>query len=406
MPTKTTNILAINGGPKVRTQPMPPRRLFGPAERKAVERVFDYYQEKNLDFGYQGPFEQAYTDAFIRYLGVGGYADGVATGTGALYVALASLDLPKGSEILLSALAGDPGTVSSIILRELVPRLVDCGKNNYTIDAEQVIARMTPKTRALFVVHAGGMSAPMIEIMAAAKARGVLVLEDCSQAHGAMYRGQKVGTFGDVAAFSTMSRKNHATGGCGGVVYTKDQERFHLIRAHSDRGKPSWRQDFDDKEPGRYLFPALNWNIDEVSCAIGSSTLERVEDVRLGRLKLIRSIEQRLVKESNCCRAYPVPDEAAPFFLPVMLDSSALSCSKREFAEAVAAEGIPINPHYRTVVSEWPWVQQYLGDNFVPQNAISIRDRTFNLLFHEAFGEQEINDIIAAIVKVERAFKA
>ena len=406
MKTNPNTTLAINGGPKVRQNAMPGRRLFGAAERAAIDRVFAYYQERNLDFGYQGFFEQEYTDAFIKYLGVPGYADGVATGTGALYVALASLDLPKGSEVLLSALAGDPGTVSSIILRNLVPRLIDCGKDSYTVDAQQVVSRISEKTRALFIVHAGGMSAPMHEIMSAARERGILVLEDCSQAHGAMFHGQKVGTFGDVSAFSTMSRKNHATGGCGGVVYTTDLERFHLVRAHSDRGKPSWRADFNDKEPASYLFPALNLNIDEVSCAIGTSTLARVESVRHARLKIIRAIEARLKTDSISCSAYPVHDEAAPFFLPIMVNTEALRCNKREFAEAVAAEGIPINPHYRTVVSEWPWVQQYLGDNFVPCNAISVRDRSFNLLFHEAFGEQEIEDIITAIVKVEVAFKA
>ena len=406
MSTKASELLAIRGGPKVREKAMPPRRLFGPAERAAIDRVFEHYHNINLDFGYQGFFEQEYTNAFIKYLGVAGFADGVATGTGALYVALASLSLPAGSEVLLSALSGDPGTVSSIILRRLVPRLVDCGEDKYTIDAEQIVSRITPNTRAIFIVHAGGMSAPMTEIMAVAKERSILVLEDCSQAHGACYNGRKVGTFGDVAAFSTMSRKNHATGGCGGVVYTTSEERYHLVRAHSDRGKPSWRPDFNDKEPATYLFPALNWNIDEISCAIGTSTLARVETVRLGRLKFIRDLEVRLRNETISCRAYPVPDSAAPFFLPIMLNTERLRCNKREFADAVAAEGIPINPHYRTVVSEWPWAQSYLSDNFVPLNAISVRDRSFNLLFHEAFGAQEMSDIIAAITKVENAFLA
>jgi len=395
--------LAINGGPKVRERAMPPRRLFGAAEREAVTRVFDYYEAHGIDFSYQGFFENEYTDAFVKYLGVSGYADGIATGTGALYVALASLSLAKGSEVLISALAGDPGTVSSIILQGLVPRLIDCGKDIYTVDAETVAQRISPQTKALFIVHTGGISAPMTEIMAIAAQHNLLVLEDCSQAHGALYRGQRVGTFGDVAAFSTMSRKNHATGGCGGVVYSKSEERFRLMRAHSDRGKPSWRSDFNDKEPASYLFPALNWNTDEISSAIGTSTLARVEAVRLQRLALIHKIEARLNSETKSCRAYPVSDDAAPFFLPVMVNVDMLRCSKREFAEAVLAEGIPINPHYRTIVSEWPWAQPYLGDQVVPHNAISLRDRSFNLLFHEAFGPEEIDDIIAAIVKVEAA---
>lgn len=402
----STEKLAINGGPKVRQLPMPPRRLFGPAERAAIDRVFAYYHEKNLDFGYQGFFEQEYTSAFVKYLGVEGFADGVATGTGALYVALASLDLPAGSEILISALAGDPGTISSIILRGHTVRLIDNAKDQYTVDANSVLERISPKTRALFIVHAAGIAAPIEQIVKVAREKNILVLEDCSQAHGASRNGQKVGTFGDVAGFSTMSRKNHATGGCGGVVFTRDQERYHLIRAHSDRGKPSWRADFDDKEPSKYLFPALNWNIDEVSCAIGSSTLARVETVRLTRLKLIRLLDSKLESETFSCRAFPMSDQTAPFFLPIRVIPGTLRCSKREFAQAVAAEGIPINPHYRTIISEWPWAQPYLSDDFIPKNALEIRDNTFNLLFHEAFGDQEICDIISALKKVEAAYKA
>ncbi len=85
-----TNRLAIHGGPKTRSSPMPGRFAFGNAELSAVQEVFSYYRERNLDFGYQGHFEERYCQAFIRYLNAPGHADAMATGTAALFVALAA----------------------------------------------------------------------------------------------------------------------------------------------------------------------------------------------------------------------------------------------------------------------------------------------------------------------------
>src|ERR1700761_5303194 len=111
LPTAT---LAIHGGEKVRTTPMPPRLALGENERKMVLEVLDYYRERNVDPGYEGHFETMYCRAFADMMG-GGYADAVATGTSSLYIAVAALDLPKGSEVLVSSIT-DPGSLAAIVL--------------------------------------------------------------------------------------------------------------------------------------------------------------------------------------------------------------------------------------------------------------------------------------------------
>ena len=103
--------------------------------------------------------------------------------------------------------------------------------------------------------------------------------------------------------------------------------------------------------------------------------------------------------------AYPFMPDDSPFFFPVIVDVDPITCSKIEFAEAVRAEGIDLNPHYRFVVDEWPWMQPYLADDFNTPNARSIRDRSFNLYLNENYGEPEANDSVKAIVKVEKYFK-
>ena len=140
-PASNTASLAIYGGDPVRKTPMPPRLALGEDERRMVIEVLDHYAERKVDPGYQGTFEKIYTDAFVDMMG-GGYADAVATGTSALYVAVAALDLPKGSEVLVSPIT-DPGTLAAIVLNGLKPRLMDSKPDSYNVGPEQLAQRIT-----------------------------------------------------------------------------------------------------------------------------------------------------------------------------------------------------------------------------------------------------------------------
>jgi len=396
--------LASHGGPKTRPTTLPGRFAFGDAELAAVQEVFCYYRERNVDFGYQGHFEEHYCQAFIRYLGVPGYADAVATGTAALFVALAALQLPRGSHVVVSPIT-DPGTINAIILNGLVPVLMDSMPGSYNAGPEQFRQRLTPETRALVLVHAAGVAAPVDNFLPIARERGIKVLEDCSQSHGARLNGKMVGTFGDIAAFSTMYRKNHATGGCGGVIFTPDEKLYRLVRACADRGKAFWQPGFNEKDPKQFLFPALNLNLDELSCAIGIQTLARLERTNQRRRAFLRTLGEALRERSAVCTPSQMSDDDAPFFFPIFVASGKLSCGVREFAEAIAAEGINVNPHYDYVVSEWPYVRAYLADEFATPNAAACRDASFNLLFNENYGPDEVRDITDAIAKVERYYR-
>ncbi len=398
-----TSPLAIHGGERLRKTPMPARRALGDAERQMIQRVLDYYAERNVDPGYQGPFEKLYTDAFVEMMG-GGYADAVATGTSALYVSVAALDLPKGSEVIVSPIT-DPGSLGAIVLNGLKPRLADSKPGSYNIGVEQFLERLTPNVTGAVIVHAAGQATEIDKIVEAARARGIKVVEDCSQAHNAKLRGRPVGTFGDIAAFSTMYRKAHMTGPSGGIVYTRDLEIFRKALAHADRGKPRWRDDFDDRNPATYLYPALNHHTDEISCAIGFASLRRLDRTIINRLSFVSDFVARLTDMSDVSSPYPFSPADSPFYYPVLVNSEAIRCSKVEFAEAVRAEGIDLNPHYRYVVCEWPYIQQHLADDFDTPNARDIRDRTFNVYLNENYGEQEARDAARAIVKVEKYYK-
>jgi dTDP-4-amino-4,6-dideoxygalactose transaminase len=393
--------LAVAGGRPVRGRPMPPRFALGAGEVAMLEEAIRYYREHDLDPGYQGAFEKLYTDEFVAQMG-GGYADSVATGTASVYLALAALELPRGSEVLVSPIT-DPGTVSAIILNGLRPRLGDARRDGYNMGAEQVLQRLSPEVSAVLVVHSAGQATDVDRIVAELRPRGVRVIEDCSQSHGAQIAGRPIGTFGDIAAFSTMYRKGHMTGGSGGMVYTRDLELFRRAFAYADRGKPKWREDFDDRNPETFLFPALNWNNDELSCAIGLASLKRLKDTIVRRLAFVSELAALLAEMDTMFSLLPWRPTDSPFIVPVFADPGRSTRHKLEVATAVQAEGIGLNVHYRYVVAEWPWVRPHLADDFESPEAASSRNRSFCLYVNENYGHEEALDTAAAMLKVDRA---
>jgi dTDP-4-amino-4,6-dideoxygalactose transaminase len=404
-PTKTASAnaaLAIHGGDKVRKTPMPPRLALGDAEAEMVQRVLTYYRERKVDPGYQGVFEKLYTDSFAEMMG-GGYADAVATGTSALFIAVAALDFPKGSEVLVSPIT-DPGTLAAITLNGLKPRLIDSRPGSYNVGLQQFIERITPNVTGAVIVHAAGQAVEIDKIVDAARTNNIKIVEDCAQAHFAKLHGRAVGTFGDIAAFSTMYRKAHMTGASGGIIYSRDLELFHNAVAHADRGKPRWREDFDDRDPSTYLMPALNHHTDEISCAIGCASLQRVGKTIINRLAFVSDLVARLSDSSDVCTPMRFSPTDSPFYYSIVVDRDRITCSKIEFAEAVRAEGIDLNPHYKYLVADWPYIRPYLADAFDPPNARNIRDSSFNLYLNENYTEVESKDIVKAILKVEKHF--
>jgi dTDP-4-amino-4,6-dideoxygalactose transaminase len=381
---------------------MPPRRAIGPDERAMIDQALDYYEKRGEDPGYQGHFEERYNHSFAEMMG-GGWADAVATGTVALFVALKALDLPAGSEILLSPIT-DPGSVSAIILAGHIPRLVDAAPDSYAAGPRQFEERITPSTRAAMVVHSVGRAADIAAITALCHGRGIKVIEDCSQSHGAFHQGRRIGCFGDVAAFSTMYRKASVTGASGGVVYSRDLDLYRRALAHADRGKPRWIEGFDDRDPRGFLFPALNLHTDELSCAIGIASLARLDETRQRRLAFVGAVSETLAAHSAVCHPSGWSEEDSPFVYPIFVDASRLTCSKLDFAKAVRAEGIGLNPHYNYLVADWPWAVPYLSDRFAPEAARAARDASFCLYLNENYGASEVEDVLSAILKVEKHY--
>jgi len=416
----SSDVLAIDGGPKVREDPFPPRRLFGDDEKQAVMALFDQAAEQGSHIlGYHGAQEQGYGEEFAALLG-GGFADGVNSGTNAVYVAFRALEVEPFTEVIVPPITDQGGTMP-IVLAGCIPVPADAAPGSYNTGPEQVEARLTERTSAIVIAHISGLPVDMDPIMEIARARGIPVLEDCAQAHCATYKGRPVGTLGDVAAFSTMFGKHHATGGQGGVVFTRDEEMFWRIRRYADRGKP-----FNVDASGGNVVAALNCNMDELHAAIGRVQLKKLPGIVQRRRQAALALAQRCRETLQAVRVVTeAPDcEGVYWFLFLRLATDKLRVDKATFAQAVAAEGVPVDAGYRHIPTQAAWCRQrrvfgssgmpwtsplYQGDpdqeyplpNVEASEACHVRAS-----IHEGWTEREVDDFAAALAKVEKAYLA
>lgn len=218
-------------------------------------------------------FEQEFADfAGCRY------AVAVANGSVALELALYALDIGPGDEVIVTPRTF-VASASSVVLRGAKPVFADVHPDSGNITAESIKAGLTPRTRAIIVVHLGGWPCEMDEIVALAREHGLKVIEDCAQAHGATYRGRPVGSLGDVAAWSFCQDKIMTTGGEGGMITTNDPAIWERAWSYKDHGKSYDAVYHRQHPPGyRWLHESFgtNWRMTEMQSAIGRVVLRKV----------------------------------------------------------------------------------------------------------------------------------
>src|SRR5260370_10702966 len=165
----------------------------------------------------------------------------------------------------------DPGGMMPVAVLGCIPITADADRCSLNTSAEQIKKVLTDRTSAIVVAHISGRPVDMAPILELASKHRIPVVEDCAQAHGALYQGRMVGSLGAISAFSTMYAKHHATGAQGGVVFTKDINLFERAKQIADRGKP-----YGARGTQGNLMASLNFNQDEISMAIGRVQLKKL----------------------------------------------------------------------------------------------------------------------------------
>lgn len=206
------------------------------------------------------------------------YAVALANGTLALDAALRALGIHEGDEVIVT-----PRTfiasVSCVVNIGAIPVFADVDVNSGNISPETIAKVVTSKTRAIICVHLGGWPCDMDGIMALANLHGIMVIEDCAQAHGALYKGKSVGSIGHIGAWSFCQDKIMTTGGEGGMVTTNDESLWRAMWAYKDHGK-SYEAVYERHHPPgfRWLHDSFgtNWRMLEMQAAIGRIQLRQM----------------------------------------------------------------------------------------------------------------------------------
>lgn len=214
---------------------------------------------------------------FASFIGTG-FAVALMNGTVALEAALYALGVGPGDEVITSCRTFI-ASASCIVMRGATPILADVDEETQNLTVESIAACITPRTKAIIVVHLAGWPADMEAILALARKHHLRVIEDCAQAHGAQFKGRYVGSWGDVAAFSFCQDKIITTGGEGGMVVTNDEELWQKMWAFKDHGKNFMKVYHQKHPPGfRWLHDSFgtNWRMTEIQAAIGRVQLKKL----------------------------------------------------------------------------------------------------------------------------------
>jgi dTDP-4-amino-4,6-dideoxygalactose transaminase len=273
--------LALLGGPPVRSGSLSTWPHFSEDE---INRVVEVLRSGKVSY-WTGLESRAFEREFAAHCHVD-YAICVANGTVALELALHACGIGPGDEVIVPPRTF-MASVSCVVMRGAVPIFADIDPVSQTVTAETIRAVLTPRTRAVIAVHLGGWPCEMDPIVALARKRGLAVIEDCAQAHGALYRGRPVGSLGDVAAFSFCQDKIMTTGGEGGMLVTNRRDVWERAWSYRDHGRSCHALHGREHPPGfRWILDSFgtNWRMSEMQAAIGRIQL---------RNRLSQWVEQR-----------------------------------------------------------------------------------------------------------------
>ncbi len=263
------------------TWTMPSWPVFDEEDIAAVAQVL---RSGKVNY-WTGDFARRFERDFAQRSGAR-YAIALANGTVALELALHALRIGPGDEVITTCRTFI-ASAGAVVMRGATPVLADVDPVSQNITAETIARVLTPRTRAIIVVHLAGWPCEMDPIMALAREKGLKVIEDCAQALGATYRGQPVGSIGDLGAFSFCQDKIITTGGEGGMLVTNDQALWETAWAYKDHGKSYAAVYRENKNPGfQWLHESFgtNWRMTEMQAALGCLALEKLAEwLRLRR---------------------------------------------------------------------------------------------------------------------------
>jgi perosamine synthetase len=362
------------------------------AEPLLIGREHEYVTEalKSGWISSQGKYITEFEEKFSRYCGAR-YGIATSSGTTALHLALAALNIGKGDEVIIPTFTMI-ATANAVTYTGAKPVLVDSETETWNLNTEKIEEKITPKTKAIIAVHTYGHPVDMAPVLDLAETYGLYVIEDAAEAHGAEYKGMKIGGLGDVGCFSFYANKIITTGE-GGMVITSNEEiaeKARILRAHAfSEDRHFWH---------RYL--GFNYRMSNLQAAIGVAQLENIDnlvEIRRRNAKIYNALMENI-------NGITLPPEARwaknVYWMYSILVEDNFGMNRDELMKELRKDGIESRTFFYPIHVQPIYSQLYKNEKFPVADELSRKG--INLPSGSTLTEEDIEYIVSSIKRAHR----
>lgn len=334
------------------------------------------------------------------------YAVALANGTVALDIALKALGIGAGDDVIVTSRTF-LASASSIVTAGANPVFADVEPDSQNISRRTIEAVLTPKTKAVICVHLAGWMCDMDPIMKLAEEKGLYVIEDCAQAHGAKYKGKAAGSIGHIGAWSFCQDKIMTTGGEGGIVTTNDELLWKKMWSYKDHGK-NFDSIYNKQHPPgfRWLHDSFgtNWRMMEMQAVIGRIQLKRMAAWTRARSENMQRIYKAFENTPYVTVYQPAEDyvhAAYKCYVQVNIDALPEGWSRDRIMNEIAALGVPCfsgscsEVYLEHAFDHTPWRP---AERL--KNAQRMGETSLMFLVHPTLSSESMNKTVKAIQQV------
>jgi dTDP-4-amino-4,6-dideoxygalactose transaminase len=386
---------AIEGGRRVRSRPLP----FSPPDI-GDEEVLAVSEVLRSGWITTGPRCNAFEQSLTEYTGA---AHGVvlSSATAGLFLCLLLHGIGTGDEVITSPYTF-AATANVIIHTGATPVFADVDEDTMNISPSEIVRKITPRTRAVIPVHFAGHPAALEEINRIADMHGILVVEDAAHALGASYQGSRIGKGGNPAVFSFHAVKNLTTAE-GGAVLTDDEHLARQLRLYALHGQT--KDAYAKLQAGGWQYdvtvPGYKYNMTDLQAALGLVQLKKLNRSRKRRETISKRYDESLGPFEFVTP--PVIREGASHarhLYPLRIDFSHLRIDRDRFIQALKAEHISANVHYRPVHAMSYFRDTYGYEPYDFPVAYNSFTQEVSLPLYPHMSDEDVNDVIEALIKL------